>query len=194
MEWAPWAEQSATWPVSGSSILAAHDDAHITVYQAYNDAIADAAVRAQHLCVPAFRLGRMSWIKTNFLWMAARSGWGIKPNQTRVLAITLRRLSSTRSSRRPCRRASPPVLGRSAAGRATAVRMTTSARGGLVPSVPLTCWCSGTPTTCPRAAAICTAARYSSAFVGTPSAATHPPDMVADRRTASAAAMRAATA
>lgn len=91
MEWAPWGEQSATWPVSGSSILAAHDDAHITVYQAYNDAIADAAVCAQHLCVPAFRLGRMSWIKTNFLWMAARSGWGTKPNQTRVLAITLRR-------------------------------------------------------------------------------------------------------
>lgn len=33
----------------------------------------------------------MSWIKPNFLWMMFRSGWAIKENQERVLAVSLRR-------------------------------------------------------------------------------------------------------
>jgi hypothetical protein len=33
----------------------------------------------------------MSWIKTNFLWMMYRSGWGTKPGQEVVLAIWLQR-------------------------------------------------------------------------------------------------------
>ena len=33
----------------------------------------------------------MSWIKTNFLWMMYRSGWGAKENQEITLAVRLRR-------------------------------------------------------------------------------------------------------
>jgi hypothetical protein len=38
-----------------------------------------------------FQLGRMSWIKPNFLWMMYRSGWGTKPGQEVVLAVRLKR-------------------------------------------------------------------------------------------------------
>ncbi|HBY80241.1 MAG TPA: DUF4291 domain-containing protein, partial [Cyanobacteria bacterium UBA11148] len=38
-----------------------------------------------------FSLKRMSWIKTNFLWMMYRSGWGTKADQEVVLAIWLKR-------------------------------------------------------------------------------------------------------
>lgn len=66
-------------------------DAHtIVVYQAYNGAIADAALAAQRF-VPPFSVGRMTWIKPSFLWMMERSGWATSPNQTRVLAIRLKR-------------------------------------------------------------------------------------------------------
>ena len=33
----------------------------------------------------------MSWIKTNFLWMMYRAGWGTKANQERILAIRITR-------------------------------------------------------------------------------------------------------
>lgn len=33
----------------------------------------------------------MSWVKTNFLWMMYRSGWGSKENQEVTLALRLRR-------------------------------------------------------------------------------------------------------
>ena len=39
----------------------------------------------------AFSLGRMSWIKPNFLWMMYRSGWGTKEGQEVTLAVRLRR-------------------------------------------------------------------------------------------------------
>lgn len=35
----------------------------------------------------------MTWIKTNFLWMMFRSGWGSKKDQERTLAIWLKRSS-----------------------------------------------------------------------------------------------------
>jgi len=38
----------------------------------------------------------MTWIKTNFLWMMFRSGWGDKSNQERTLAIWLKRESFDR--------------------------------------------------------------------------------------------------
>src|SRR5690606_8905736 len=38
-----------------------------------------------------FSYSRMSWIKPNFLWMMYRSGWGSKPGQERILAVSLRR-------------------------------------------------------------------------------------------------------
>jgi hypothetical protein len=36
-------------------------------------------------------MGRMSWIKPNFLWMMYRSGWGTKEGQEVTLAVRLRR-------------------------------------------------------------------------------------------------------
>lgn len=40
---------------------------------------------------PDFSFERMSWIKTNFLWMMYRCGWASKPGQDRVLAIQITR-------------------------------------------------------------------------------------------------------
>src|SRR5262245_57845000 len=71
-------------------IRAAYDDTTIVVYQAYNAAVANAALAAGTF-VPPFRRGRMTWIKPSFLWMAYRSGWASKPDQERVLAVTMTR-------------------------------------------------------------------------------------------------------
>lgn len=77
-------------------IRAQYDASTITVYQAFNSAIADAALEAQRFTAP-FSLNRMTWIKPSFLWMMERSGWGAKPNQERVLAIRLARKSWERA-------------------------------------------------------------------------------------------------
>jgi hypothetical protein len=69
-------------------IRADFDRETIVVYQAYNDAIADAAVAAQRF-VPPFSFGRMTWIKPSFLWLMERSGWGTKSNQERTLAVRI---------------------------------------------------------------------------------------------------------
>jgi hypothetical protein len=71
-------------------IRADFDRSTIVVYQAYNDAIADAAVQAQKF-VPPFSMNRMTWIKPSFLWLMERSGWGTKSNQERILAIRITR-------------------------------------------------------------------------------------------------------
>lgn len=71
-------------------IRADFDRETIVVYQAYNDAIADAAVAAQKF-VPPFSFGRMTWIKPSFLWLMERSGWGTKSNQERTLAVRITR-------------------------------------------------------------------------------------------------------
>ena len=36
-----------------------------------------------------FSFSRMSWIKTNFLWMMYRCGWATKPGQEHVLAVRI---------------------------------------------------------------------------------------------------------
>lgn len=59
-------------------IRATWDTTSITVYQAYDDAIADAAVRAQKFVAP-FSFARMTWVKPSFLWMMERSGWARRP-------------------------------------------------------------------------------------------------------------------
>lgn len=66
------------------------DAESIVVYQAYGDAIADAAPAAGTF-VPPFSMDRMSWIKPSFLWMMYRCGWATKPGQERVLAIRMSR-------------------------------------------------------------------------------------------------------
>lgn len=71
-------------------IRAVFDNTTITVYQAYNKYIAQAAVKAQTF-VPPFKEDRMTWIKPSFLWMMYRSGWATKENQEHVLAIRIKR-------------------------------------------------------------------------------------------------------
>lgn len=62
----------------------------VTVYQAYSAEIAVPALRAGHF-VPPFKVGRMTWIKPSFLWMAYRCGWATKKDQEYVLAIEITR-------------------------------------------------------------------------------------------------------
>jgi len=71
-------------------IHAAYTDEAITVYQAYAPEIAGPAVRAGTF-VPPFSRGRMTWIKPSFGWIMHRSGWGRKPGQECVLAISITR-------------------------------------------------------------------------------------------------------
>jgi hypothetical protein len=67
-------------------IRAVYDAETVTVYQAYDPAIAASALRAQTFVAP-FERDRMTWIKPSFLWMMYRCGWASEPGQTRVLAI-----------------------------------------------------------------------------------------------------------
>ena len=82
--------QKDRWPGSGRHILAQFDAGSVVVYQAYNPAIGHFAARNGYFGGD-FGMGRMSWIKTNFLWMMYRSGWGTKVNQEVTLAVRLRR-------------------------------------------------------------------------------------------------------
>lgn len=73
-------------------IRAVYDDDTIRVYQAYNDDIADAALKSGRFISPPFSMSRMTWIKPSFLWMMYRAGWGYKdPGQNRILAIDISR-------------------------------------------------------------------------------------------------------
>ncbi len=69
----------------------AHFDADtIIVYQAFSSSIGQYALA--HGCFGGeFSYSRMSWIKTNFMWMMYRSGWGTKPGQQIILAIRIPR-------------------------------------------------------------------------------------------------------
>lgn len=82
--------QVERWPKTGRHILAQYDEDSIVVYQAYKPSIGHFAA-ANHYFGGDFQLGRMSWIKTNFLWMMFRSGWGTKPEQAVTLAVRIQR-------------------------------------------------------------------------------------------------------
>lgn len=69
-----------------------YDDRTVRVYQAYSDAIADAALAKGSFVSPPFKINRMTWIKPSFLWMMYRSNWGTKDaGQGRILAIDISR-------------------------------------------------------------------------------------------------------
>ena len=72
------------------NIYAVFDDKTIRVYQAYNNKIADEALKLGRFG-SKFSLTRMTWIKPSFLWMMYRSGWTSKQGQERILAIDLKR-------------------------------------------------------------------------------------------------------
>lgn len=69
--------------------MADYDDEGVWFYQAFKDEIADWAIEHQKLGGPAFKPLRMTWIKPSFAWVLYRSGYGRKPNQTRVLKLKL---------------------------------------------------------------------------------------------------------
>jgi len=77
-------------PQNGRHIVGQYDDDTIVIYQAYKPSIANFALENQ-MFGGDFSLDRMSWIKSSFMWMMYRSGWGTKPNQERTLAIWLKR-------------------------------------------------------------------------------------------------------
>src|SRR3954447_8281522 len=77
-------------PPPERQVRASHDDETLVVYQAYNPAIAEAAVGAGTF-VPPFKRERMTWIKPSFRWMMYRCGWATKPGQERVLAVEITR-------------------------------------------------------------------------------------------------------
>jgi Domain of unknown function (DUF4291) len=71
-------------------IRASCTDTTIRVYQAYSDAIADAALTHGTFVSPPFSMNRMTWIKPSFLWMMYRAGWSHKDDgQRRILAIDI---------------------------------------------------------------------------------------------------------
>jgi len=71
-------------------IRALYDEDTITVYQAYNAAIASAAVEHQRLNASKLFIPRMTWIKPSWNWMMYRSGYSYKDiNQSRILAIKM---------------------------------------------------------------------------------------------------------
>ncbi|MEP3890362.1 MAG: DUF4291 domain-containing protein [Hellea sp.] len=73
-------------------IRAVFDEKNIRVYQAYNEAIAESAIRSGRFISPPFKKDRMTWIKPSFLWMMYRAGWGHKDaGQARILAIDISR-------------------------------------------------------------------------------------------------------
>ena len=71
-------------------VMANYNDNTIRVYQAFNNIIAEQALRIGTFG-SAFKMERMTWIKPSFLWMMYRSGWGTKPGQERILAIDIER-------------------------------------------------------------------------------------------------------
>lgn len=83
-------EQIKKWPQQGHHIMAQYDNEKIIVYQSYRPEIGNFAVQNQYFG-GAFSLGRMTWIKPNFLWMMYRNGWATKVGQEVVLAIHLKR-------------------------------------------------------------------------------------------------------
>lgn len=81
-------EKEKQFLVDLKKIYANYGNGTIRVYQAYNERIASQAVELGKFG-SNFSMTRMSWIKTSFLWMMSRSGWGTKENQERILAIDI---------------------------------------------------------------------------------------------------------
>ena len=71
-------------------IRASYDDSTVTMYQAYNPAIGGPAAAKGRFGV-GFKRERMTWIKPSFRWMMYRCGWGLRPGQECVLAISITR-------------------------------------------------------------------------------------------------------
>lgn len=84
-------DQVQRWPPRGKHILAQYTEDAVLVYQAFNREIAQYAVENNKFGGPHYSTSRMTWIKTNFLWMMYRSGWGTKHNQEVTLGIWVKK-------------------------------------------------------------------------------------------------------
>lgn len=84
-----YADYETALPQSGNIILGQTKGENIVVYQAFNNGIANYAVKHQRFGGANYSFSRMTWIKPNFLWMMYRSGWAEKENQNRILAIEI---------------------------------------------------------------------------------------------------------
>ncbi len=86
----PYKSYEKGLPQEGNFILGQRRANNIIVYQAFNDRIADYAIKNQKFGGQDYSFSRMTWIKPNFLWMMYRSGWAEKDNnQNRILAIEI---------------------------------------------------------------------------------------------------------
>jgi len=82
-------EQQQYLPQTGKHIIGQFDSQSIIVYQAFKPSIAKYLL-SNGSFRQDFNLNRMTWIKTSFLWMMYRSGWGTKPDQEVTLAIRIK--------------------------------------------------------------------------------------------------------
>ncbi len=96
LELEAYSTQAQRWPSAGRHILAQSDPATVVVYQGYRPSIGLYSAEHGRLGGEGFGLGRMSWIKPNFLWMMYRSGWGTKEGQEVVLALWVARVGFER--------------------------------------------------------------------------------------------------
>jgi hypothetical protein len=84
-----YVEQKKRLPETGRHIIGRLEHDCMVVYQAFNNQVADYAVKQQKFGGSHYSFNRMSWIKPGFLWMMHRAGWATKENQQRILAISL---------------------------------------------------------------------------------------------------------
>ena len=82
-------EQKKRLPETGKHIIGRLENECLIVYQAFNNQVADYAVKQQKFGGPHYSFNRMSWIKPGFLWMMHRAGWATKENQQRIVGISL---------------------------------------------------------------------------------------------------------
>ena len=93
LQMTPYDQVQKRWPKVGKHIIASYTESCVLVYQAFNKNIAEYAVKHQKFTgCPNYNPTRMTWVKTNFLWMMYRCGFGQKDaNQERVLGVWLKR-------------------------------------------------------------------------------------------------------
>lgn len=83
-------ERTENLPQKGKKFIGQEIDGFIIFYAAFNQIIAEYAVRNQKFG-EGFSFKRMTWIKPGFMWMMYRSGWATKENQENILAIWIKK-------------------------------------------------------------------------------------------------------
>lgn len=96
IKFAKYSVQRHLWPFRGKHILAHYNDKGVVVYQAFRKEIVEYAVANQKFGGDFYNPKRMTWVKTNFLWMMFRSGWGKKPYQDHIVGVWIKRESFER--------------------------------------------------------------------------------------------------